>query len=123
MNVTEYTALKSELGITGTGINSKAKQELKWKDGTSTPINTPVHIDFSEKTPDRIYVTVGSVVYKTKLFTAHSRFTGITKAPGLRTLEKYGWEGIAKTATGQKTEPDGYGSDGSPSWMLVAGII
>jgi hypothetical protein len=123
MNVTEYNAQKSELGITGSGIDSKAKKELKWKDGSVTPINTPVHIDFSEKTPGRIYVTIGDMVYKTRVHDGYSRFAGITKAPGLRTLERYSWNGIAKTTTGKKTEPDGYGSDGSPSWMLVFGII
>lgn len=123
MNVTEYNALKSELGVTASGIDSKTKKNVNWKDGTVTPINTLVHIDFSEKTPGRIYVTVENKVYKTKLFTAHAIFTGITKPPGLRSLENYSWNGIAKTATGKKTEPDGYGYDGSPSWMLVAGII
>jgi hypothetical protein len=36
MNVTEYNARKSELGVTASGINSKAKVELKWKDGSIT---------------------------------------------------------------------------------------
>jgi hypothetical protein len=124
MNVTEYNARKSELGITGTGINSKAKRELKWKDGSITSEGTPVHIDFCETRPGRIYVTVGETVYQTGLANkAHERFTGIGKVPGFRTLEKYSNDGIAKTVTGEKTEPDGFGSDGSPSWMLVVGII
>lgn len=124
MNVTEYNARKSELGITGTGINSKAKRELKWKDGSITPEGTPVHIDFWETRPGRIYVTIGQTVYQTGLTNkGHERFAGIGKVPGLRTLEKYSSEGVAKTVTGERTEPDGYGSDGSPSWMLVVGII
>ncbi len=46
------------------------------------------------------------------------------KAPSLATLEK--WEsqgGFCKTITGQRTEPDGHGMDGSPSWLLVMGVI
>jgi len=123
MNVTEYNARKSELGIAGTGINSKAKQELKWKDVTVTPAGTPVHIDFSEKTPTRIYVTIGDEVYQTRLGLAFPRFTGITKPPGFKTMEKWSNDGIAKTVTGEKTEPDGYGTNGAPSWMLVLEII
>lgn len=123
MNITEYNALKSELGVTSSGINSKTKVELKWKDGSITPDGTPVHIDFSEKTPSRIYVTDGDRVYKTRLVNAQKYYTGINKAPSLRTLEKYSWDGIARTVTGEKTEPDGFGTNGAPSWMLVMEII
>lgn len=123
MNVTEYNGLKSELGVAGSGINSKTKKELKWKDGTVTSANTPVHIDFSEKTAGRIYVTIGDVVYKTHLEKAHTGFTGLTKPPGVRTMEKWMSDAVAKTVTGHRTEPDGYGVDGSPSWLLVVGII
>jgi hypothetical protein len=124
MNVTEYITKKKELGVTASGITSKAKRELKWKDGSVTPEGTPVHIDFCEIRPGRIYVTVGETVYQTGLANkGYERFTGIGKVPGLRTLEKYSNDGIAKTVTGEKTEPDGFGSDGSPSWMLVVGII
>lgn len=124
MNVTEYITKKKELGVTASGITSKAKIDLKWKDGTVTLAGTPVHIDFCEIRPDRIYVTIGQTVYQTGLTNkGHERFTGIGKVPGLRTLEKYSNDGIAKTVTGEKTEPDGFGSDGSPSWMLVVGII
>lgn len=123
MNVTEYTAQKKELGVTASGIDSKTKKELTWKDGSVTTINTPVHIDFIETNPSRIFVTIGNAVYHTKLVTAHERFTGINKPPSLRTLERYSCDGIAKTVTGERTEPDGYGSNGAPSWLLVAGII
>jgi 3D (Asp-Asp-Asp) domain-containing protein len=123
MNVTEYNARKTELGITASGINSKTKIEVKWKDGSITPAGTPIHIDFSEKTPSRIYVIDGDKVYKTRLVNAQKYYTGINKAPSLRTLEKYSSDGIAKTAVGEKIEPDGFGPSGAPSWMLVMGII
>lgn len=123
MNVTEYNALKSELGITSSGISSKTKKQLNWKDGTVTPINTTVHIDFSEKTPSRMFVVAGDRVYRTKIVNAHSGFTGINKTPTMKTLQKYSWDGIARTVTGEKTEPDGYGTNGAPSWMLVTEII
>lgn len=124
MNVTEYTTRKIELGVISSGISSKAKIDLKWKDGTVTPAGTPVHIDFCNIHPGRIYVTAGERVYKTGLVNkANKRFTGIGKVPGFLTLQKYSNNGIAKTVTGDKTEPDGYGSNGAPSWMLVIGII
>ena len=38
-------------------------------------------------------------------------------------MERWTSHGIAKTVTGQRTEPDGYGTDGSQSWLLVLGYI
>jgi hypothetical protein len=43
--------------------------------------------------------------------------------PSVKTLERWELEGYCKTVTGQKTEPDGYGLDGSPSWLLALGMI
>lgn len=123
MNVAEYNARKKELGVTSSGINSKTKMELKWKDGSVTPAGSSVHIDFCNLRPGRIYVTDGDRVYKTGLVNAQKYYTGINKAPSLMTLEKYNSDGIAKTVTGEKTEPDGFGTNGAPSWMLVMGII
>jgi hypothetical protein len=123
MNVTEYNAQKKELGIIGSGINSKTKMELKWKDGSVTPAGSPVHIDFCELRAGRIYVTDGDKVYKTGLVNAPKYYTGINKIPTMKTLQKYMWDGIARTVTGEKTEPDGFGTNGAPSWLLVVGII
>ena len=51
------------------------------------------------------------------------RVTSCLKMPSIKTLEKWCDEGIAKTPSGKRVEPDGYGNDGSPSWLLVAGLI
>jgi hypothetical protein len=45
------------------------------------------------------------------------------KMPGLKTLEKYSSEGIAKSVFGARVEPDGVDAEGSPSWLLFAGLI
>lgn len=45
------------------------------------------------------------------------------KAPGMRALEKWSDDGVALTPTGKRVEPDGYGPDGSPSWLLAMGMI
>ena len=44
------------------------------------------------------------------------------KVPGTATLEKYSYDGIAKTVFGDKTEPDGW-TNGAPSWLLFLGLI
>lgn len=45
------------------------------------------------------------------------------KTPGLRALEKYSDDGIAKSVFGARVEPDGIDADGSPSWLLFLGLI
>ena len=50
-------------------------------------------------------------------------FQSFFRAPGLATMEKWMDDGIARTVTGERTEPDGYGSDGAPSWLLALGMI
>ena len=45
------------------------------------------------------------------------------KEPSARTMMKWENDGYSKTVTGYKTEPDGYGPDGSPSWLLALGYI
>lgn len=50
-------------------------------------------------------------------------YRGLFKAPGIRTLEKWSNDGIAKTPFGARTEPDGHGPNNEPSWLLVLGMI
>lgn len=43
--------------------------------------------------------------------------------PDTEELEEMVNDGICETVTGERTEPDGYGCDGSPSWLLALGMI
>ena len=45
------------------------------------------------------------------------------KVPTISALMKMSNDGIVKSLTGERVEPDGYGNDGSPSWLLVLGYI
>ena len=47
---------------------------------------------------------------------------GATKEPSEKLLYKMS-DGIAKSVLGKRVEPDGYDQYGSPSWLLVAGLI
>ncbi len=51
------------------------------------------------------------------------RVSSAFKAPSLKTLEKWSYDGVAKSIGGKRVEPDGYDENGLPSWMLVMGII
>ncbi len=64
----------------------------------------------------------GDVLESTLTFKSRN-YTNFFKAPSMASLEKWSDDGIAKTVTGKRTEPDGYGDDNSPSWLLALGMI
>lgn len=43
--------------------------------------------------------------------------------PSMAKIESWVNDGYCMTPSGEKVEPDGYGSDGSPSWALLLGLI
>ena len=45
------------------------------------------------------------------------------KIPSMKTLEKWSEEGYAKSVGGKTVEPDGWDSEGTPSWMILLGMI
>ena len=48
---------------------------------------------------------------------------GVKSVPTTATLERWMDDGICKTPSGHRVEPDGHGPDGSPSWLLLLGMI
>lgn len=126
MNKTIET-VKVELKLSAP-ISVTTKSELNFSKNPETactiPKGTKLDIYFSEVNSSRIYFDYAGSLRAATLINAHKNFTGFSKSPSINTLEK--WEnegGYCRTPTGHKTEPDGYGPDGSPSWMLVMGII
>ncbi len=83
------------------------------KTGEVIRIGSVFSVQFLEGGEMQISHPAFSAPIKTKSF--HFFF----KEPSLRTLEKWSSDGIAKSVTGHRVEPDGYGPDGSPSWLLV----
>jgi hypothetical protein len=45
------------------------------------------------------------------------------KSPSEATLKKWDREGFSKSVIGEIVDPDGYDQYGSPSWLLVYGLI
>ena len=48
---------------------------------------------------------------------------GVSKPPGISRLQRMSNDGVATTPSGKRVEPDGWGPDGSPSWLLVLGVV
>jgi len=100
-------------------------KESTLKDGTVIPKGARVQVDFSEKYPYFLTLDIEGLGRTLSLNPsgAYKKLRGFTKPPSVRTMEKWSNDAIAKTITGKRTEPDGFGPDGSPSWMLVMGVI
>ena len=101
------------------------KSDLKLKSGDVISKGTKVEWEFI-KGKDSSYrltdIKSGKSIMA-GLERAHKYLPGFAKPPSIKALEKMSSDGIAKTVTGKRTELDGYGPDGSPSWMLVMGYI
>jgi hypothetical protein len=91
-------------------------KEIKLKDGSTLPKGLRVSF-----IPDRdSRCLVHSPAHAEPL---QVRITSAFKAPSMASLEKWSCDGIAKTPTGKRVEPDSHGPDGSPSWLLALGFI
>ena len=53
----------------------------------------------------------------------HEWVSGMRNKPQSKTIDRWMSTGKAYTLTGHRCEPDGFGSDCSPSWILVLGIL
>jgi len=93
------------------------------KSGDTIPAGTEVTLFYSPKAYNRVYLDRGSFAKTIKLANCHGYFKGFYKMPTMRTLEKQGNDAIVTTPTGHRVEPDGYGPDGIPSWLMVLGVI
>lgn len=91
---------------------------IKLKDGRSYDKGNVFEITFSTESNGLFRATnCAGESFQTRSFNL------FFKAPSLATMEKWSDNGVAKTVTGHRTEPDGYGPDGSPSWLLALGMI
>ena len=110
--------------VAAAGIPVTLKKKISLKDGTVIEEGEKGTLRFNEQTPRQAVVDF-DVRPNTKL---GCRLLGdyfgrpFMKEPSMKALENMG-DGIAKSVTGKKVEPDGYGPDGSPSWLLALGYI
>lgn len=120
-------------------MKTTLKRALRIKStNTLLTVGTPVNVKFvkqpsvSNPTIELDYVEVSieegaevgpGVVLREPVTLKTRKFDAFFKAPSVRTLEKWSDDGVAKSVTGKRCEPDGYGDDGSPSWLLALGYI
>ena len=98
--------------------------ELKLKDGTVYAKGSRAEVFFSERNPSMSEVEIEGRKIKLRTVSLHKYLRGFPKPPSMRALEKMDSEASGPTVTGvRNVEMDGYGPDGSPSWMLAMGLI
>ena len=120
--------MKTLQDIKSTGTKTvTTKKDLVWSKNPLVacviPKGTELVVHFSEADPGRLYFEYFGFLRSSLMWRAHMNFTGFSKAPGFKALEKWESDGVCKTPTGFRVEPDGWGPDGSPSWLLAMGMI
>ena len=118
MNITFRKDAKLKTGLV---INYGTKATGKFVIGRSE--SSGIDYDAIEVTiPEGTEVSAGNVLDQDLVFKTR-KFSTFFKPPVVRTMEKWSNDGVAHTVTGKRCEPDGHGPDGSPSWLLVLGMI
>lgn len=106
------------------GYKAKMKKDTRNKRGIEFKRGEDVVINWLEETPQMTYIIKqdGNRL-RVKSEWAYHFVTGVNKTPSINQMERWDNEGYSKSMLGKKVEPDGFDPNGSPSWMLVIGII
>lgn len=100
------------------------KSEIKMKDGTVLPEGKRFVIRWEETSiGPRPRVRMEGAISEYKI--AHSSAIKMMgkKVPSMSSLARWGDNGNCKSVMGEVVEPDGTDSYGSPSWLIVKGLI
>lgn len=102
----------------------EASRELKTKNN-QFPAGTKFNfIEFAKDNPRYVrFVTDDGRKLLMLADKAHNGLKGWAKPPSFKVMEKWSDDGVAKSVFGNRVEPDGWDHEGSPSWLLVLGMI
>jgi hypothetical protein len=98
--------------------HSTLKSDIKLKDGTVFSAGSSVIVVWDN---EKLSLAIDGRTFRVNGYSLKN-IKGFT-VPSSATLEKWVDNGVCKSITGKTVEPDGYGSDGSPSWLLAMGLI
>lgn len=120
------STLKEELEPTAEPTNlltCKIKKAFKLKDGTDVPVGISVGCEFKDARLHTFVVHFSGKKIRFPYRLASKYLTRFKPEPSMRALEKMSNDGVVTTPLGARTEPDGHGPNGEPSWLLVMGLI
>lgn len=92
----------------------RTQKEIRVKDGNVLPVGLPV--TFLPHSSIACLVHGETRDYRVRIVSAF-------RAPDLEELQEAVDDGVCPSICGDSVEPDGYGSEGDPSWMLALGLI
>jgi hypothetical protein len=104
-----------------TSTNLETVIPVKLKDGTVIPEGSTISVQWSE-----FPAGVNLVTWNGRELKLSGRSIGKALAGELPTnddMEDWVCDSICDTPTGHSVEPDGWGPDGVPSWLMLAGVI
>jgi hypothetical protein len=96
------------------------KRVLKLKSGKEYSEGTKFNLKFTE--PSGRMILVDSDGVEIRFGGRLDSYFGI-KVPSEKTLMKWDSDGYSKSIAGKKVEPDGWDSEGTPSWLVLLGYI
>lgn len=96
-------------------MNMKTRKEIKLKDGSTLPKGLLVTFQ-----TDKPWLCL---VQGDRPEPYRVRVTSAFKCPGQSTLESWISDCGCESVAGNWVEPDGFDSEGSPSWLLALGLI
>lgn len=110
-----------------TAASYTMKKDVRLKNGDILNQGAPVNVSFlGARDPRGSSICVLDVPGHDSVRVSISKLPDLVngfKRPSFSALERMTDDGVSSTPTGKKVEPDGYGVDGSPSWLLVLGLI
>lgn len=102
------------------GFTTKVINQFKNKSGAVFEVGSTVQCEFNDSFV-RVNYNDNSVKIPYKV--AFKYLKGFKSPPNMNKLERMSYDGIATTPLGSRTEPDGHGIHGEPSWLLAFGLI
>jgi len=131
MNKKEWNKLLHENALVNEakdGYETVMLRDAKNQKGTELLRGEKVVVMFTGSRADFVYIVSADDPKRlnrlmVRTVNLHKYVKGATKEPSEKLLYKMSDAGIAKSVLGKRVEPDGYDQYGSPSWLLVIGLI
>lgn len=101
---------------------NKLKASLKLKDGTSYAAGLSAVVAFVGNGSTLATLTIGGRTFRIRASKLCKYVTGFDR-PSQQDLEEWSEDSGCETISGDWVEPDGWGPDGAPSWLLALGLI